>query len=313
MTVTYVLVILLISCCIHVQPQLLPPGHHQIDTKLRNQLNTEFNKRFINPGSTNPEKPLLTSTVRNIFHDCAGQRTDTNGEKIIGCDGCINFQHTGHAGLWDRAMEPPILDYQGLEDIYLGLIPNRPHTWNEKLSRADFWALAATFSIEKAFLDANDPLLTLNEIPLWIGRTDTSDCSQSVDTPMPEATDGWSGTFDWFQTNFGFTERETVAIMGAHTLGFLNEEYSGFSSGPWVGGSSKWLLDGSYYKFLMNIGQTTDWTQRQAPNNKYEWFKVATGANAVKNGFIMLNADIGLWKDIESCNLQPDGQTSCSY
>ena len=40
-------------------------------------------------------------------------------------------------------------------------------------------------------------------------------------------------TVDFFKEEFGFTGRETVAIMGAHTLGRMNSNNSGHN-GPWI-------------------------------------------------------------------------------
>lgn len=37
---------------------------------------------------------------------------------------------------------------------------------------------------------------------------------------------GSKPTLEYFQENFGFTERETVTILGAHTLGRAEYDYS---------------------------------------------------------------------------------------
>ncbi len=96
--------------------------------------------------------------------------------------------------------------------------------------------MSATFAIQKAFADNTNPGLTLDPIPLWLGRIDCSTSGEfDVEPPVtkifPEAHAGWEDTFDWFHTNLGFNEQEIVAIMGAHTLGFVNQQFSGYGSG----------------------------------------------------------------------------------
>eukprot|EP01084_Bolivina_argentea_P048948 90098_1 len=318
MTISCLLVVLSIVVVYSYDPL----GYRQIDTRLRNVLENAFDQVHFNVKANRNEKALLTSTIRNIFHDCGG--ADENGQKTSICNGCIDFSKPDHKGLWERAIFPA--DYEGLEDIYTARIDNRALTWENKMSRADFWGIAATFAVQKAFANAvaqNDASatptasptvtpFTLKNIPIYYGRTDcsTSDIdetarptSQPTASPtvtpkqFPSATAGWDDTFTWFNNNFGFNVKETVAIMGAHTLGFVNEEYSGFSTGPWVGGQLNSALDGSFYKSLTLTTPQRVWQQRQnAVSGKWEWSEPAA---TTANGFIMLNVDIGLWKDIE--------------
>jgi hypothetical protein len=66
------------------------------------------------------------------FHDCVG-----------GCDGCLNLDNPNNAGLG------PIIE--ALEELYTG---NGYFAWG--VSRADFWALAATVSVERGVQLANE-------------------------------------------------------------------------------------------------------------------------------------------------------------
>jgi hypothetical protein len=50
--------------------------------------------------------------------------------------------------------------------------------------------------------------------------------------------------FHFFSQDFGFDEKETVALMGAHTLGCLSADNSGFNA------FNGWLRDNT---FLDNI------------------------------------------------------------
>ena len=67
----------------------------------------------------------------------------------------------------------------------------------------------------------------LPALPLMFGRMD---CISSPFATMlnednrkeaPSPNDGWKKTYKWFQKNFGFDINDTVAIMGAHTLGIV--------------------------------------------------------------------------------------------
>eukprot|EP01084_Bolivina_argentea_P048950 90102_1 len=325
MTISCLLVVLLIVVVYSYAP--LNDHPRQIDTILRKVLGDAFDQVHFNVKANRNEKALLTSTIRNIFHDCGG--ADENGQISI-CDGCIDFSKSDHKGLFERAIFPPDgEDYQGLEDIYNAPVSiNKPlNTWDKKMSHADFWAIAATFAVQKAFANAGSAF-TLKNIPIYYGRKDcsTSEIIDTLATPhtatptvtpkqFPSATAGWTDTFNWFHDNFGFNAQEIVAIMGAHTLGFVNEEYSGFSTGPWVGGQLNSALDGSFYKSLILTTPQRVWQQRLAPNGKYEWFEPA---QITANDFIMLNVDIGLWKDIENrqsngvCNVDPSGHVTKS-
>ena len=50
----------------------------------------------------------------------------------------------------------------------------------------------------------------------------------------------------FFATEFGFDANETVALMGAHTLGKASSDNSGFS-GPWISGGTQ-FFNNEYYK-----------------------------------------------------------------
>jgi hypothetical protein len=77
--------------------------------------------------STYPEKNILINFSLG-FHDCIG-----------GCDGCLNLKNENNAGLG------PIVS--SLENKFL---ENR-----FSVSRADFWALAATVAVERGVSIAN--------------------------------------------------------------------------------------------------------------------------------------------------------------
>ena len=50
----------------------------------------------------------------------------------------------------------------------------------------------------------------------------------------------------FFATEFGFDDNETVALLGAHTLGRASSDNSGFS-GVWINGEAN-FFNNEYYK-----------------------------------------------------------------
>ena len=70
--------------------------------------------------------------------------------------------------------------------------------------------------------------------------------------PNPEG--NGDATLDFFNEEFGFSGRETVAIMGAHTLGKMHVTHSLLKYGWTVRGGH--IFNNAYYK---NIVRKTDW------------------------------------------------------
>ena len=76
------------------------------------------------------------------------------------------------------------------------------------------------------------------------------DCSTAPyttdDEGLPSALLDYDGVMDFFQEEFGFDANETVALMGAHTLGAANPDNSGFN-GVWVEGEPQYF-NNEYYQ-----------------------------------------------------------------
>ena len=199
-------------------------------------------------------------------------------------------------------------------------------TYTGNLSRADIWALATIVAAEEA-QRRND------RIPMpfeWVGRTDCSSATGKTgpaqNLPPVDLTTHELMTF--FLDNFGLSTRETVALMGAHTIGQLKQENSGFI-GPhgWTSGNGR--LDNGYYKGLVGgdevnerlEDQTTatlfdarDWTRETINNSAYpypdrqSWFNI--GAGDVKT--IMTNVDIAVVRDFTG-QIDVNGQVGCKF
>ncbi len=103
------------------------------------------------------------------------------------------------------------------------------------VTRADLWALACIVAV-----DVGNHVRVTTPISFtmpWYGRKNCEDinsvclngngqqvpCSatQGPYRNMPSVNLNTSGIFSFFANEFGFSERETVAIMGAHNVGKL--------------------------------------------------------------------------------------------
>lgn len=177
--------------------------------------------------------------VRLGFHDCVG-----------GCDGCVDMLNPDNAGL-----EVPITALDSIVDEHE----------NEELgfSRADIWALAALVGADEA-----QPFPVVDFTLTSIGRRNCEDAndrclnSQGQQTPcranrgphreLPHADITTEDLFHFFRDTFSFGVKATVALFGAHTLGVLTRENSGFDGQDgWV--REQTILDNDYYFELVGI------------------------------------------------------------
>jgi hypothetical protein len=156
---------------------------------------------------------LAAKFVRMGFHDCVG-----------GCDGCVDMLNGDNFGL-----DVPIEALQPVVDLY-------SHT-DFGVTRADLWVLAA---LEGA--SGSQDTLEPREFAMeWVGRPTCEDlnsvcvdsngndngCSEDRgphrELPSPDL--DTKELLAYFQTEFDYQEAwETVAIMGAHSLGTLSRE-----------------------------------------------------------------------------------------
>lgn len=123
------------------------------------------------------------------------------------------------------------------------------------MSRADFWA-AATNAVD------GELILSFR----W-GRVDRDLCSLSSDR-LPEAT-GCTEVEETFIDRMGVTWRDTVALIGAHTLGRGHDHFSGHD-GTWVRNDEEaTIFDTGFFTETVNRGWRpktnnanvgTDWT-----------------------------------------------------
>jgi hypothetical protein len=134
------------------------------------------------------EPRLGPKFVRLGFHDCVG-----------GCDGCVDMANSDNAGL-----DPPITALSSTVSFY-----------QEQLTRADVWALAALSAAEA--MQGNAP----GSMPYnleYYGRESCSDERGGPDVTMPSNHILTEDLLEFFHDEFDFNPTDTVAIMGVHTL-----------------------------------------------------------------------------------------------
>jgi len=222
----------------------------------------------------------LPTAVRLSFHDCVG-----------GCDGCLNVNNHDNAGLADLV--------SSLDTVYT------TNGYNSVLSRADFWALAGIYAVDKTIelnnddCDEDDCDVPDSGLVFQWGRVDCDTAPHTdADVGLPAATLNHSSVMTFFANEFGFDDNETVALLGAHTLGRASSDNSGFS-GTWIVGEAN-FFNNEYYKKLAD--SSLSWRHRDAGTDNWQW--------NVQGEVFMLNVDVALYKDILVDSV---GESSCDF
>lgn len=149
----------------------------------------------------------------------------------------------------------------------------------------------------------------LRSIPFYFGR---QDCATSPDglsvRKFPDGHAGWTESFLWFQQNLALTKQETIALIGAHTLGKVRKQTSGFGTRKWV--RQSFVLDNQYYADII----AKKWNPEEVNCGsrfgcKWEWH-VKSNRN---DKTVMLNSDMALWNDIEPFLNRRTGKVRCNW
>ena len=246
---------------------------------------------------------LLGMFLRLSFHDCVG-----------GCDGCVDLTDPDNKGL-----DFPI---ELLDQVVASLPPN------SFITRADVWAMAAMAANQmSAPPDRNMDFVSLNNFQ-WFGRPtcemkaaaegrttcgtnfngNTATCTSTTGphVPLCHGTAGTQEVLKFFEDSFGFNAQQVTAIMGAHSVGRMNRQNSGFT-GTWD--LSQHALDMGYW---LELVAGPDFELRTIPNNdvpgvpdRLLWRAVIADPNVNVN---MLNSDIALVRNIPSVD-----EVSCNF
>ena len=188
---------------------------------------------------------------------------------MSGCDGCLEIGNPENNGLAEISAR-------------LNMIYNDSFS-ESGMSRADFWALASVVAIRVAADEQQCDQLGLPQnctkpmprMSILYGRKDcaTSPLSNS-DTGFPDAHGDLDHVMEILRDGLGMTERQVVALIGAHTLGSASTRNSGFD-GPWAPPTTR--FDNGFYRLL--VGNNSGWRQVQlnspnAPegfNPRFQW------------------------------------------
>ena len=220
--------------------------------------------------------------IRLVLHDC-----------VTHCDGCLDLNNP---------------DNNGLSEIYqeVNMLYNSQFN-NTGMSRADFIALQAVVAARVAADEQSCSQLQLPpncansdkprpELFIRYGRKDCATSpSSNNDFGFPDPHRGHAHVMQVFRDGMNMTERQVVALIGAHTLGRTTPQNSGFQ-GPWAQPESR--LDNGFYRSLVN----ENWRQNElnfsdAPaglNPRYQWdnFNRTNQTLLSSDGKMMLNTDM---------------------
>jgi len=172
--------------------------------------------------------PIL---IRLSWHDAG---VFSSGKLTGGCPNAVmRFTDAGEGTFGANA---------GLPTVAVGLLKDIAHKYCPKhISMADLWVLAANVGIE----EMGGP-----SIPTRFGRVDATSSAVSVESQVGRLPDGDKGV-DHLREIFhpkGFTDKEIVALSGAHSVGGMHADRSGFD-GKWT--EQPLVFDNSYYKDLL--------------------------------------------------------------
>mmetsp|Transcript_39186 Transcript_39186/g.73061 ORF Transcript_39186/g.73061 Transcript_39186/m.73061 type:complete len:348 (+) Transcript_39186:57-1100(+) len=207
--------------------------------------------------------PIL---IRLNWHD-AGVYSD--GKLKGGCpNAAMRFTDGGEGAFGANA---------GLPDVAVGLLkPITEKYVPDTIGHADLWTLAANTAIK---------VMGGPDIKTRFGRKDAESSADSVESQAGRLPDGDKG-IDHLRDIFhpkGFTDKDIVALSGAHTVGSCHLDRSGFD-GPWTEAPLK--FDNSYFKEMISKKYADDKTEKGNPQFKNE-----------ETGTIMLISDLALLED----------------
>ena len=176
------------------------------------------------------------------------------------------------------------IENRGLEGIFAEVNSLYDREFNDTgISRADFYALASIIAVRRGANDQDCMMLRLppnceRPVPDMTIRYGRTDCATSPNSPadsgFPDAHRDLAHVMEIFQDGMGMTERQVVALIGAHTMGMTTPRNSGFQ-GPWAPPTDR--FDNAFFRTL--VANNSEWHQSElnfpdAPesvNPRYQW------------------------------------------
>jgi hypothetical protein len=228
-------------------------------------------------------------------------------------------------------------------DVPINALAPIVEKYKASLSRADSWVLAAQVASQMS--QSSKSNFKVNFDFTEFGRVDcekqqsvcrneagiSHGCSatRGPHREIPGANTNTHDLFAFFKTNYDFNQRETVAIMGAHTIGVLTRKNSGVE-GPhgWV--LENRILDNGYYAELIGGNgpnepvrslkqRAPNWLRHFESNSdlpEFDDINIWHGLPEGEKGrvIVMLNADIAIVRDLNESNMNSKtGEVSCKF
>eukprot|EP01065_Artemidia_motanka_P013305 TRINITY_DN1733_c2_g1_i1.p1 TRINITY_DN1733_c2_g1~~TRINITY_DN1733_c2_g1_i1.p1 ORF type:complete len:1507 (+),score=501.08 TRINITY_DN1733_c2_g1_i1:59-4579(+) len=262
-------------------------------TKLQAQEIREAALRDFIPaeGATNhrgsDRTDVLGNLVRHSFHDSGTWDASARCFDRGGADGCLLLSDPSNRGL-----EGVVADL----DVFCRRFA-APHPAN--ISLADCWHLVATVAIE-ASLPAG---ASLGYTFTW-GRSDAATCAADLGR-LPAAEGGYAHVMAMMSERLGLTEEDVVALIGAHTLGRMRGNVSGYpgrADQEWATWSSTpAVFDNSYYVELLG----GDWRPQQSDDLARHYFYEAGTRRAALIADVSLIYDVGAGSTETNASVDP--------
>jgi cytochrome c peroxidase len=126
------------------------------------------------------------------------------------------------------------------------------------------------------------------KIPWKAGRTDSPTPTTVPDGRLPDASQGTKHIHQVFVERMGFTDGETVALIGAHALGRCHADRSGYV-GPWTRAETS--FSNEYFRLLLE----EKWTKKTMHEGK-PW-KGPLQYESTDKTLMMLPSDLALLQD----------------
>ena len=257
-----------------------PQNHTRVfpweDVKTNPKLNQV--KRFT---KEMPEKFAFTArkALRLTFHDCIPY-ADGSG----GCDGCLNLE-TNLKGNHGLQVSAAVLEkiYREKDFMKKGKDGRLPESlYDSGKSRGDLWAFAAIVAMDYFQKETEEQCrenwteMMCDDVDLCFSpfpeagrtmfRTGRVDCHGPQKDPKkklsekqeyvtfkleshPNEDGNGKETTDYYKKHFGFSKRDSLAIMGAHTVGDFNTVFSR-NTYAWTNTFQRNLFNNKYYKLL---------------------------------------------------------------
>jgi len=224
------------------------------------------------------DRDLIPNAVRFGFHSCFAH----------GCNGCIDFNNGANAGL-------EVL-HGFLNDLYDNELDNLllDHEKESKMTRGDFWALAAWRAALRAFPSGLDQSIG-QKYPYKYGRKDcsTSPAADYEQVAFPDERKGVDEILRCFGPSsiFKLSQDDCVALIaGGHSVGRGHLDASGYE-GVWD--DTPYTIDNLFPKELIE----ESFTQYENPAQKWQYYN--DDNDRVEDPTLNFNTDMSLVKNTE--------------